>query len=219
MVRASLTLDIPERIWIGTVSRQFPDARFRVRSARSCDGVGIGLVEITSEHVPEIVREIERQGPVHAVEPLQRDEGRALVQIEAENPILLRVLERTGVPVETPFEIVDGEVEWTLTTTRNRLSSLGSELDRSELKYVVEHVWDSARFEQVLTERQQEVLDTAVEAGYYDSPRECTQEELAAKLDMAKSTCSEILHRAEERIVKRFESDPTAGITQAKQRV
>lgn len=203
-------------MWIGQVSRQFPDARFRVRSARSCDGVGVGLVEILSDDVSTILTAIERQEPVHEVTPLQVDADRALIQIEASDPILLRILERTGIPVETPFEIVNGDVEWTLTTTRNRLSSLSSELERSELRYVVEHVWDSAQFEQILTERQQEVVDAAIEAGYYDSPRECTQEALAERLDMAKSTCSEILHRAEERIVKRFESDATAGYTQKK---
>jgi len=216
MVRASLTLTIPKRIWIGRVSRQFPEARFRVRSARSCDDLGIGLVEILATNVSRILEEVEQQEPVHEVTLLQGDEGRALVQIEAEDPILLRILERTGIPVETPFEITDGEVAWTLTTTRNRLSSLSSALDRSELRYVVEHVWDSAQFEQILTERQQEVVDAAIEAGYYDSPRECTQEELADRLGMAKSTCSEILHRAEERIVKRFENDAAAEFTRQK---
>jgi hypothetical protein len=40
--------------------------------------------------------------------------------------------------------------------------------------------------------------------GYYDTPRDCPLTELADELEIAKSTCSGTLHRAEETIVKRF---------------
>ncbi|MDH5021138.1 helix-turn-helix domain-containing protein [Halobacterium rubrum] len=204
MVQASLTLTVPEQTWIGTVSRQYPDARFQVRSAQSCDGLGVGFVELYADDPTRICEDITGYEDVHAVEVFHEDDDRAVVQIEADAPILLRVLDRTGVPVEMPFEIADGEVDWEVTTTRNRLSDLAAELDRSEVGYMVEHIRDETSFDAVLTDRQQEVLNAAIDAGYYDSPRECTQEELAAELEMAKSTCSEILHRAEERVVKQF---------------
>ena len=204
MVRASLTLTVPEDTWIGTVSRQFPAARFQVRSAQSTDGLGVGFVELLADDPDAVVGEIASYDDVHTVEVFQSDGGRALVQIEADAPILLRVLDRTGVPVEMPFEIANGEVDWEVTTTRNRLSNLADELDRSEVGYMVEHIRDETSFDEVLTERQQEVLESAIDAGYYDSPRRCTQEALANDLEMAKSTCSEILHRAEERVIKQF---------------
>jgi len=204
MVQASLTLTVPDGTWIGAVSRQFPDARFQVRSAQSCDGLGVGFVELLADDPDAVVDELADADDVHTVEVFHSDGDRALVQIEADAPVLLRVLDRTGVPVEMPFEIADGEVDWQVTTTRNRLSDLAEELDRSEVGYMVEHVRDETSFEDVLTERQQQVLESAIDAGYYDSPRQTTQEALAADLDMAKSTCSEILHRAEERVVKQF---------------
>lgn len=219
MVRASLTLTIPERTWIGTVSRQFPEAKFYVRSAQSCDGIGVGFVELVASNPTEVSEEIERYDAVRTVEVFQQGEGRALVQIEAEEPILLRLLDKTGVPVEMPFEITDGEVRWELTTTRTRLSTLSTELDQSDLGYMVEHIWDSTQFSQILTDRQQDLIRTALERGYYDSPRECTQEELATEFDMAKSTCSEILHRAEERIIKQFEDGNQPVFTRPKQYV
>lgn len=48
------------------------------------------------------------------------------------------------------------------------------------------------------------LLREAVERGYYDTPRRVTLVELAEELDIAKSTCSEILHRVEEQVLKRF---------------
>lgn len=41
-------------------------------------------------------------------------------------------------------------------------------------------------------------MNAVIERGYYDTPRRCTLTELADELDLAKSTCSERLHRAEE---------------------
>ncbi|WP_096388951.1 helix-turn-helix domain-containing protein [Halopenitus persicus] len=213
MVSVSLTLSVPKRVWIGELSREFPEATFRVRSAQSCDGVGVGFVEVLASDPDRVLDRMHEYGAVHEVEVFQRGTDRALIQFETDEPLLLRVLDRTGVPVEMPFEIRDGEVDWELTTTRNRLSSLADELDQSEVRFIVEHVWDSPRFDRVLTDRQSEVVETAIDLGYYDSPRGCTQGELADELDLAKSTCCEILHRAEERIVKEFEGGDRPAFT------
>ncbi|MGK2230049.1 MAG: putative DNA binding protein, partial [Methanobacteriota archaeon] len=44
----------------------------------------------------------------------------------------------------------------------------------------------------------------AHELGYYDTPREISLSEVANEMDIAKSTCSEILHRAEGKVVSEF---------------
>jgi DNA-binding CsgD family transcriptional regulator len=51
-----------------------------------------------------------------------------------------------------------------------------------------------------LTDRQQEVLRTAYEMGYYDVPREVSTEEVAAELDLDPSTVAEHLQRAERNV-------------------
>lgn len=51
-----------------------------------------------------------------------------------------------------------------------------------------------------LTERQREVLDVAVAAGYYEDPREATHADLAADLDVSPTTVSEHLRRIERRV-------------------
>ncbi len=58
--------------------------------------------------------------------------------------------------------------------------------------------------DQAESDRQATVLGAAVERGYDDTPRQCTLTELADALGVAKSTCSETLHRAEETVVKQF---------------
>lgn len=52
-----------------------------------------------------------------------------------------------------------------------------------------------------LTERQREVLEAAFDAGYYEWPRECSGEEVAAELEIASPTFSQHIHAAERKLV------------------
>jgi predicted DNA binding protein len=53
----------------------------------------------------------------------------------------------------------------------------------------------------MLTERQQEVFETAVDMGYYDIPREVNQGDLAEALECAPSTVDEHLRKAESKML------------------
>lgn len=52
-----------------------------------------------------------------------------------------------------------------------------------------------------LTPRQQEVLETAYELGYYEIPRETTADAIAERLDLDRSTVTEHLQRAERNLI------------------
>lgn len=52
-----------------------------------------------------------------------------------------------------------------------------------------------------LTEQQREAVETARRLGYYEVPREGSIEDIAERLDLANSTVSELLRRAEGRLV------------------
>lgn len=55
-----------------------------------------------------------------------------------------------------------------------------------------------------LTDRQQEVIRTAFDMGYYEVPREVSTEEVAAELDLDPSTVSEHLQRAERNALRQL---------------
>lgn len=52
-----------------------------------------------------------------------------------------------------------------------------------------------------LTDRQLDVVETAFEMGYYDWPRQCTGEDVAAELDIASATFSEHVRTAERKLL------------------
>ncbi|MDY7082273.1 MAG: helix-turn-helix domain-containing protein, partial [Halobacteria archaeon] len=137
------------------------------------------------------------------LEVLEEHGNEALVQFRTTNPLILFAARDSGVPLETPFEIQNGEGSWDVTAPHERISELGSQLDMYGIDYGVEYVKE-VEFENLLTERQKKVITEAVDRGYYDTPRDCSLTQLADSMGIAKSTCSEILHRAEEKVVKEF---------------
>ncbi|MFT4891461.1 MAG: putative DNA binding protein [Halobacteriales archaeon] len=60
----------------------------------------------------------------------------------------------------------------------------------------------TAAIEAHLSDRQRDVVETAVELGYYDVPRSASQEDIAAELDCAASTIAEHLRKSEARILR-----------------
>jgi predicted DNA binding protein len=103
-----------------------------------------------------------------------------------------------------PFTISDGRAEWEITAPQHRISELGTQLEALGIPFTVNEVQLRIEPKKVLTDRQLSLLHAAAEHGYYDTPRRCSLTELAAEVDLAKSTCSETLHRAEEQVIKQF---------------
>jgi hypothetical protein len=204
MPLAKLRLTIPDRVWIGELTREFPDATFRILAALSDEDAGVGLAELRSPDYRDIVAGMEAAEDVTAVEVLQHSETEAIVQFETTMPLLLLPARDSGVPLEMPFDVADGEVVWEVTAPNDRLSALGDQLDAFGISFSVDFIQQRLTDEQLLTDRQRRLVATAVESGYYDTPRDCSLTDLAEALDIAKSTASETLHRAEGAIVKDF---------------
>jgi len=211
MPRAELTLTIPEEIWIGEISRAHPAATFRVLAALPGEDSGVGLAEITSSQLPALLNDVDENDSVTSMELLSRRGETALVQFETSMPLLLFPVQGSGVPLEMPFTLADGEATWEITAPREHLSELGEQLEEFGIPFRVERVEQHVSSEQLLTETQAELVEAAVDAGYYDTPRECSLTELSERVDIAKSTCSETLHRAEEKIIKSFVDGEAAG--------
>lgn len=207
MTQARLVLDIPDGPWIGDVSRAHPDATFQVLAGLPGDGPGFALVWITAPDVEAVLEDMEAHGAVTEMTVMQRTDHEATVQFETSVPLLLMAAKRSGVPFEMPIEISDGEATIDVTGPHDRLSKLGEQFEELGLEFRVKYIKERLETSQLLTDTQQRLLVEAVDKGYYDTPRECSLTELAESVGLAKSTCSETLHRAEEVIVKEFIDD------------
>lgn len=207
MSHTRLTVTLPEAVWIGAVSQQYPDVTFEVLAALPADDKGVGLVELSGGDVLSAVSAMEDHEAVTSLSVVGTTPEEAVIQFETTEPLLLFSARESGLPLQPPITIRDGTAALELTTSRDRLAAMADQLDAMGLDYHVEWIKESVDPERVLTARQRELVVEAVEAGYYDSPRDISLTELADELGLAASTLSETLHRAEGKIVREFVAD------------
>lgn len=204
MPLARLRIDLPEHTWIDTVSSTFPEATFKVLAVLPDDDTGIALVEITATELEAVIESMAKSTQLLDMEPIQRESDRLIVRLESEAPLLLQSARRAGIPIEPPIVIQNGEATGEFRASNDRLGALADDLQQSGLPFTVEAVYDAPSSESFLSETERELLVTAVECGYYETPRDCTLTGLAERVGIAKSTCSETLRRAESAVIKRF---------------
>jgi len=207
MPRAELTITLPDGTWITDLSKRYPDCEFRVLGALPDDETGVGLVEICGVDLPDVIREAGSREGIISLDILQSYENRALVQFETNQPLLLFSARESGIPLEPPIVIRDGDASVEVTASQDRLSMLGAQLEAFGMSFDVVSIHQSVDTADLLTDRQRRVVMAAIENGYYDTPRTSTLTELAGHLGIAKSTASETLHRAEEKMIKQFVDD------------
>jgi hypothetical protein len=204
MPEVRLRLTIPTELWLGELTRRHPETTFRVLSALPDEQTGTALVELTGGPVTTVLEEMGGFEAVTALEVLNEGDDHALVQFETMTPVLLLAARDSAVPLALPFEVTDGTAVWELTASSDRLSALDSQLEAFGISFSIEQLRYDITAEPLLTDTQRTLVDTALELGYYDTPRTCSLTDLADEVGQAKSTVSETLHRAEGKIVRQF---------------
>lgn len=130
----------------------------------------------------------------------------AYVHLEPGQPVvdLLSIVEEYRLILETPMEFTGDGLTLTVLgesgIERAAIQSIPDEID-VEIHRLGEYTPEAEGLLEVLTDRQLEVLEMAIQVGYYDVPRGATHDEVAAALDCAPSTASEHLRRVESRIM------------------
>jgi predicted DNA binding protein len=206
MINASLRVELPEGYWVAEVSREFPDATFRLLSGVRTDDTAVELGEVVADE-PRAAADAVAEHP-HVVEytRLELADDRALAKYETTDTGLYDFVEDSLLPPEFPVVVHDGWYELDFTGTRDEFDAFRAGIEASGFEHELVSLVESGEDvdENLLTERQSEVLEAAVREGYFEVPRDCTLSELADELDIDKSTASGVLRRGEARVLKRF---------------
>jgi predicted DNA binding protein len=108
--------------------------------------------------------------------------------------------------VETPIQITsDNHLKITYLGTDETFSKLYEYADEMEqLSFDIlkmgDYDADKSSFNRMITSRQEEVLETAVDLGYYRDPRQASLEEIGEVVGISPGTVGEHLRKAEERV-------------------
>lgn len=204
MIVARFRIRLPDETWIAEVSRSWPDATFRLLSGIQAETTAIELGEAIGDDPGSIGRAIAAHGSIVAYRKLEVTDDRVLAKYETTDTGLYEFVAESALPIEYPVVVENGWYEFDLTGTREEFDRFAGALDAAGRPYELLSVVHAEDATDVVTERQRTVLAAALRAGYFDVPRTCTLAELAADLDVDKSTASRILRRGEAQVMRWF---------------
>lgn len=206
MTSTRFDLTLPEGTWLADVTRAHPRSTFRIRATvgDDVDGRSRTLLSVVTTDAETVLDDVASHDDVVDVDEFDRSDCGITLHVTGSTPRFIASARRTGLPLELPVEAADGVVSLRATAGCDRLSEFGRQLSAAGMRIDLRSVGDHERDGHLLTDTQRALLIDAVQRGYYDTPRECSLTDLADANGIAKSTCSETLHRAEGRVLKHF---------------
>lgn len=204
MIRARFRLTLASDIWAHEVSTSFPDATLRLLTGVPRGDRALELGEVRGPNAQTVTDAIRTHPDVFAYDELYADAERAIGQYEADERSLYEFLWESSLPPEFPIVVENGEMAFDVTASRAQFEAFGDALEASGRRYELLSVVHADRRASLLTDRQRECLAAAHRRGYFDVPKRCTLAELAADLGVDKSTASETIRRATDRVVAQF---------------
>nr|WP_202904512.1 helix-turn-helix domain-containing protein [Haloarcula rubripromontorii] len=210
VIAARLRIRLPDDVWIADVSQANPKATFRLLSGIRAGATAVELGEVTTDDPATVGDAIATHPSVTAYEELERTTDRVLAKYETTDTALYEFVAESGLPIEYPVTAENGWYEFDLTGSRAEFDRFQAAIEDAGRQYELLSLVHSTDPAGLLTDRQRDVLTAALRAGYFELPRDCTLADVAAALDIDKSTASRVLRRGQTRIVKWFLTTATA---------
>ena len=136
---------------------------------------------------------------------LHHDNGTPPVVVFNTHPLAVASAGFTDVAVIPPYTFSEEGISISLRGIPSGISnflSMAREIMPPDNIRVVNEEEGETGPQDLLGERQWEVVQAAVQWGYYDDPRRVSLRQMAERLDMARSTIGEHLHNAEATLIR-----------------
>lgn len=208
-VSARLRIELPPTAWIDAVSTAFPTATFRLLAGMPTECGAMHLGEVRAERPADVADALRDHPAVVDYENLHASTDRTLARYEADETGLYEFVEHAGVVPDYPVVVRNGWFTVDITDTRERVTAIRDRLEAAELPHelvsiVALHDGENPQ----VTARQREALDVALQAGYFEVPRESTLAEVAEVLDVDTSTASGLIRRGVGTLVEAARAGP-----------
>jgi predicted DNA binding protein len=209
--------------WTESIHNRFPDISATIIHSYWLHGTSITMIEVMNvdpNEVNDVVRWLRDHEVMTVAQLVSYDDKqhKAFISLAGdyknETVPVLNVLLRNRCFPTIPATVSNGYEHWSvivsdheqLSSAHDDLENIGSvrvdALTSPNLDQLITGLSEVKQAVQNLTPRQHEVLLRAIENGYYDSPRDCNIEELAAMDTANTSTVGEHLRRSEAKILK-----------------
>jgi predicted DNA binding protein len=206
-----LQLKAPQT-WLSEITAHHPTT-IRIldcKPSETKDGVR-QLVEVSADQdkLDKIVNDMKASPLVKEAYVVQTKRGRMLGSLLTESALCGTIMHTEAFCRSCLFHSKsnpDGTVEWTLAF--NRREALNELLDRMKQEHIDVKILKLSSVADVenLTSHQRSLVQTALEEGFFDYPRRITLRQLSKKMGISASTASEVLRRAERKILASYQT-------------
>lgn len=201
--------------WCALVSVELPDACWCQKFERAQQAESIQIesfvptgpderVELVSLTTPEEenVGRLEDLPCVGSCEELYRDDESIELRLHSQGPCpIQQLVEATHLTPRFPIDVNGQNGEVLIVGCRDRIRAAVDSLENGRWAVELDRLERFQPEDDDLTSHQEEVLKVAVDAGYYDYPRDENLTGLAEKLGVAKSTLSQTLSTIESKLI------------------
>ena len=204
MLEAVISITPPQS-WIKRVTEQFPSV-IRVLDCRSLpEGEGVQeLFEITSNaaHLSEkIVDYLRQDSYVYDIDIVKAEQGRIIGSLKTRKRTACKTFAGADCFLVSATSKPDGKLEWTILGNDTMVKSLMKKLEDQKVQGQVAKI-SKIKGDKDLTARQENILQIALEKGYFEFPKKITLRQLARALDISPATLSEILRRGQKGVLE-----------------
>ncbi len=199
---ARIKIKFPDNIWIYEIFKKFKDIRMEILNFLPYDlerSIGNALINIIHYDIDSIIEVIQNHDSVYEFNLIEKNENFIKFNIKTKDPYLLYAVIKCGVLVDFPINVKEGYAYWRLVSTRDRINHLLNLFEEKKMEYILLKIGNSPytleKEENRLNFDELQVLDIALNDGFFEIPRKISLENLANKLGKSKSALSVMLRK------------------------
>jgi predicted DNA binding protein len=199
MIEVRLEIQNPAN-WVGSLAES---ARVKIVDVKERKGVVEDFVELSSESLSpeEILSHLRATTGVLSADMTKVDRNRVFGMVSTHSCPICSTFAGLNCFLISADSRDGGKMEWRLLIGGDTdLKELCGRLDANRVKYNILEVSHRVQKKE-MTARQEDILRTALDLGYFEFPKRIHLEELADKLGITPATLSEILRRAEKKVL------------------
>lgn len=199
---ARVKIKFPDQLWISEIFKKFPDVKMEILYFLPYDlekSIGNSVIEIMHYDINSIINKIKNHESVFGFSVVEQEENRIKINVKTKDPFLLYGVIKCGVLVNFPVTVRDGYAYWRLISTRGRIDRLLTLFEHKNIDFSLLRIGNSPfnidDDKSKLSFEESNVLERAIDLGFFEIPRKISLERLANELGKSKSALSVMLRK------------------------
>lgn len=202
-MREAVLLVDPPHSWIKRIVDKYPVTIRLLDCKALLDQEGVEeLFEMTGHEdlSDKVIEDLRRDDYVLDVDVIRGKTGRLIGSVKTRKCTACRRFATADCFIISATTRPEGKIEWIILGSGHAIPRLLKRLEEDGVKVEVVRI-SSLEDQSALTARQEQILQIALEKGYFDFPKRAHIRELAKLLDISTATLAEILRRGQKRVL------------------